>query len=422
MKNKTKLILFSAVLIIFVSVGGYVWAQTMIDQARENLGENMQALSGNACGFAQYPGQAQGHCKAGCDPYEDILDSTTQTGQNTCLPSEPTCCAKTYCSANSLGVGTCKSSGSCGYGAIGTNTSDCLPPKICCVAQGTSPILNNAGTEVDLTPINQPGQTDVFTGEKSGVGTSALEPIVPCEGFDCSLCSIFKLIQNIINFLIQFTFAIAGGFIVWGAIEIMTDAGSEKRVESGRDKITTSVIGIAIMLTSWLFIGFILQILTNSNSMIPWNKIDCSSAPLSLKQYDFDNNDYACTSKGGFCQDSGMIKACENGRYEENLCKASSRTNKNIKCCVPALVDCEKITGYTCVAGECPGSERISGICPSSNTGAMGHCCPKGAPTTPETGLNIKECSGTCRSNCNNNENQVNEICTDNSKICCKPK
>jgi len=374
---KNKFILFSVALIILVSVGGYVLAQTVIDQARENIGNIEKELSGNACGVSQYPGQAQGHCKAGCDPYEDLLDSTTQNGQNTCLPSEPSCCAKTYCSANSLGVGKCKISGSCDFGAIGVNTSDCLPPQICCVAQGTAPVPNTGGIEV-TPPVQESGSgsifntgenTNVFTGEGEGkLNLPSSGPLVPCEGFDCSLCSVFKLIQNVINFLIQFIFAVAGGFIVWGAIEIMTDVGSEKRIESGRERITTAVVGIAITLSSWLVIGFILQVLTNSPKPIPWNKIECSSAPLSLKQYNI-SNDNNCASNRGVCQDSSVIKVCENGKYVDGLCDTSSATNKNVKCCIPSIKsNCEEMNkNYKCLTKEAGSAYKIAGgFCPSN--------------------------------------------------------
>lgn len=92
---------------------------------------------------------------------------------------------------------------------------------------------------------------------------------------ECNLCSLMELGKNLINFLMETGFALGALFITWGAFVIMTAGGSEERVKEGRKIVTTVVIGIAIMLSSWIILGTVLQILTGSPSKLPWTEIKC---------------------------------------------------------------------------------------------------------------------------------------------------
>ncbi len=274
MNKYKKFLLAFSILLTFVFIGNFVSAQTVVDQVKETV------FSGSACGIS-----SEGKCKQSCDPYDEIYtsDPVTRSG-SVCLYPE-ICCISTKCTSNSTGFGSCKSSSACNYGSIGINTSDCAPPKLCCV------LPKETGMQVGqqtITPINQ-GGTDVFTGEDTQTAGQTVIPaegktggLVPCLGVDpvtgqrdCTLCDVFKLIKNLINLFIQITFALAGGFIVWGAIEIMVAGGDEAKVKAGRERVTTAIYGIVIVLVAWLFIGTVLQILTDSSSVLPWNKINC---------------------------------------------------------------------------------------------------------------------------------------------------
>ncbi|MDE2001642.1 MAG: hypothetical protein KGI60_03725 [Patescibacteria group bacterium] len=103
--------------------------------------------------------------------------------------------------------------------------------------------------------------------------------LVPCGNpgqAACTLCDALQLVKNLINFMLQAGFALVGLFIAWGAFVIMTAGGSEERVKEGRKIMTTAVTGLVIMLTAWLVLGTIIQILTGSPSKLPWNTIQCT--------------------------------------------------------------------------------------------------------------------------------------------------
>jgi len=217
-------------------------------------------LAGGGCGsFA-----GEGKCRPSCDPYDEVYISNS--GSSGCLEKE-TCCIPTKCSNNNIGFGKCRSSGSCNSDVIGIWTSDCTPPSICCVDN-----LKATGGNMQVVGDIP---SDSFLGKEDSAPSYKTTSLVPCSGPDCSLCDIFVLIKNLINLFVELTFALAGVFIVWGAIEIMVAGGDEAKVKAGREKVTTAIYGIVIVLIAWLFIGTVLQILTGSSSVLPWNKIQC---------------------------------------------------------------------------------------------------------------------------------------------------
>ena len=107
----------------------------------------------------------------------------------------------------------------------------------------------------------------------------AFAALVPCGNAgqaDCTLCDLFVLFKNIINWLIEISFVIGTAFFAWGAIDIMRAGESETLVKQGKERITTAVWGIVIVATAWLLVGTILQFVTGSTSKLPWNEIQCS--------------------------------------------------------------------------------------------------------------------------------------------------
>ncbi len=93
---------------------------------------------------------------------------------------------------------------------------------------------------------------------------------------DCNICSFLELVKGLIDFAIKLAFALAGLFITWGAFVTMTAGGSEERVKQGREILTTAIIGLVIMLSAWLILGTVIQVLTGSSSKLPWTEIKCT--------------------------------------------------------------------------------------------------------------------------------------------------
>lgn len=102
--------------------------------------------------------------------------------------------------------------------------------------------------------------------------------LVPCEGTDCKFCHLFQLAEKIINFLVEISFAIAIIWIIWGGLKIIFAGANPGLAASGRKTILQAIIGLVILLCSWLIIDTILWVLTGSTSIEnwgPWNTINC---------------------------------------------------------------------------------------------------------------------------------------------------
>lgn len=115
---------------------------------------------------------------------------------------------------------------------------------------------------------------------------AVLEGIVPCgpgtKDLSCSFCDLFQMIDNIIDFAVKTLMPVlATLMIVVGAITLMTAGGSESQLSKGKDIIKNTILGIVIVLASWLVIDTIMVSFTNlteegsSSSWGPWNEIEC---------------------------------------------------------------------------------------------------------------------------------------------------
>src|SRR4030043_977625 len=83
---------------------------------------------------------------------------------------------------------------------------------------------------------------------------------VPCgePGNPCKLCHIFVMAKTIIDFIFKVVAVLAALMFVIGGFTLLTSAGNPSRTENGRKILTSTVIGLAIVLGSWLVINTIM--------------------------------------------------------------------------------------------------------------------------------------------------------------------
>ncbi|MFH0805413.1 MAG: hypothetical protein V1901_00795 [Patescibacteria group bacterium] len=128
----------------------------------------------------------------------------------------------------------------------------------------------------------------IFVGANSVYAGIHTGPIVPCGGSgqsSCTLCHIWNLASNIINF-ISFNLAIPIAtllFIVAGII-FLTSAGNEQKVGLAKSIFTSTVIGLLIIFCSWLLIDTLMKTLVNPDSssgtiIWAWNHFPSCSTP-----------------------------------------------------------------------------------------------------------------------------------------------
>ncbi len=112
----------------------------------------------------------------------------------------------------------------------------------------------------------------VFIGSNfvdAGIHTG---PIVPCKD-DCTLCHLWHLASNIINF-ISFNLAIpiATLLFITAGIIFLTSGGSEQKVGLARSIFINTVIGLLIIFCSWLLIDTLLKTIATGEISGAWNQ------------------------------------------------------------------------------------------------------------------------------------------------------
>ena len=85
-------------------------------------------------------------------------------------------------------------------------------------------------------------------------------------GFDLN---IHQDLNQIIAWFYYFIISIAGiaafAMLVWGGFEWMTSAGSPARISSAKDRISSALLGLLLILASWLILQVINPELTTLN-------------------------------------------------------------------------------------------------------------------------------------------------------------
>jgi hypothetical protein len=118
------------------------------------------------------------------------------------------------------------------------------------------------------TPANQPNPTQNSSTTPNPTGTNTNSPggsagsesgLVKCGvSRDCTICDIFILIRDIFNFALGLLAALAVVSIVIGGVYVLTSAGNPGRVSEGYGIITNAVIGILLVISSFLLFSFLL--------------------------------------------------------------------------------------------------------------------------------------------------------------------
>lgn len=105
---------------------------------------------------------------------------------------------------------------------------------------------------------------------------------VTCDGPECTVCDLIKLVHNVINWLIQISFVLAVAMVVYGGYVIMfTGATSPSAVSKGKTIIGGAIAGVAIVLLAWVIVNTVLQSILGVKTPWPWNSIPNDCKPTS---------------------------------------------------------------------------------------------------------------------------------------------
>jgi len=111
-----------------------------------------------------------------------------------------------------------------------------------------------------------------------------LKGIVPCgtsyASAPCTVCHFYKLLQNIINFLLLTSASLVTLMAVYIGFLFLLSGGSPKKIEDAKSKLWLLVWGLVWVLGSWLVLNTIINFITiigkpGGPFPTPWNQISC---------------------------------------------------------------------------------------------------------------------------------------------------
>ncbi len=104
--------------------------------------------------------------------------------------------------------------------------------------------------------------------------------LVPCGGPEeppCNACHLLILAQNILNFAYRIISSIVIIMIVVGGFKMMFAGGNENNIKAAQSTLTSALIGMVIILCSYLIVNTIFWILaqiSHTNYDFQWYKIE----------------------------------------------------------------------------------------------------------------------------------------------------
>ena len=85
----------------------------------------------------------------------------------------------------------------------------------------------------------------------------------PSTGMRCNETSLNGLIRTVINWMLSIAFGIAVLFLVIGGFWYITSAGNEETAEKGKNTAINAIIGIVIIILSYVIINVVSGLVTN---------------------------------------------------------------------------------------------------------------------------------------------------------------
>jgi len=110
------------------------------------------------------------------------------------------------------------------------------------------------------------------------------DPIVQCSGaldstsgpkqYACTVCDIAKTAQNVLNTAIYVAVFLSAILFAYAGIIYVTNIANHGEISKAKSIFSNVIIGLVIILASWLVIDTIMRTLVNPSANLgPWNTI-----------------------------------------------------------------------------------------------------------------------------------------------------
>lgn len=104
-------------------------------------------------------------------------------------------------------------------------------------------------------------------------------PIVPCGASGqqpCSPCDLFKAFHNVIDLVLKgITGPVAAFMIVLSGGLMLVSGGNAKLYGQGKTMLTNTLVGVSIILLSWVFTNFLIKTVAKGNAYDSWYQFSC---------------------------------------------------------------------------------------------------------------------------------------------------
>lgn len=113
--------------------------------------------------------------------------------------------------------------------------------------------------------------------------------LVPCSGRDCDFCDLFGLVHNVFDFItLTLTPAIAVVLFVASGLMLIASGASESLRQRGKDMLRGTIIGVVIVLLSFVIVNTTINVLTGLG-------VDSSASGTTPTGFPWPWNDPSCT-------------------------------------------------------------------------------------------------------------------------------
>jgi amino acid transporter len=113
------------------------------------------------------------------------------------------------------------------------------------------------------------GSHSVFGVHEANAQLNRNFPCDPSTGLRCNETSIPQIFRTIINWALGIAFGIAVIFLIIGGFRYITAGGNEESVEKGKSSVINALIGIVIIVLSYVIVNVVANLVTGNSSVGP---------------------------------------------------------------------------------------------------------------------------------------------------------
>jgi hypothetical protein len=103
--------------------------------------------------------------------------------------------------------------------------------------------------------------------------------LVPCEGADCTACSVVQLANGMVRWLISILMVIFAIITMYAGFELVTSGGNPQAKTKAKQKMINAFIGLIIVLAAWILVDTLMRaILAGGTGEIEgrlWSEVSC---------------------------------------------------------------------------------------------------------------------------------------------------